>query len=138
MANPVDLATLKALHRPNSRLLGIDPGTKTLGLALSDGSLRVASPWQTIARKKFSEDAAQLRHIAAEQDKLFAALTKRFGMAAAVARDTMLAGSAGEIRDKLGRLRDAGVGMLFIPTLFMKDARPALDRFLKDIVPQFR
>ena len=79
----------------------------------------------------FSDDAA-------EQDKLFAALTKRFGMADAVARDTMLAGSAGEIRDKLGRLREAGVGMLFIPTLFMKDARPALDRFLKDIVPQFR
>jgi F420-dependent oxidoreductase-like protein len=79
----------------------------------------------------FSDDAA-------EQGKLFAALTKRFGMADAVARDTMLAGSAGEIRDKLGRLREAGVGMLFIPTLFMKDAQPALDRFLKEIVPQFR
>ena len=79
----------------------------------------------------FSEDPA-------EQDKLFTALTKRFGMADAVARDTMLAGSAGAIRDKLGRLREAGVGMLFIPTLFMKDARPALDRFMKEIVPQFR
>ena len=73
-----------------------------------------------------------------EQDKLFTALTKRFGMADAVARDTMLAGSAGEIRDKLGRLREAGVGMLFVPTLFMKDARPALDRFMKEIAPQFR
>ena len=79
----------------------------------------------------FSEDGA-------EQDKLFTALTRRFGMADAVARDTMLAGSAGEIRDKLGRLREAGVGTLFIPTLFMKDPRPALDRFMKEIAPQFR
>ena len=79
----------------------------------------------------FSEDRAEI-------DKLFTALTKRFGMAEAVARDTMLAGSAGEIRDKLGRLREAGVGMLFVPTLFMKDPRPALDRFMKEIAPQFR
>lgn len=79
----------------------------------------------------FSEDRA-------EQDKLYTALTKRFGMADAVARDTMLAGSAGEIRDKLGRLREAGVGTLFVPTLFMKDSRPALDRFMKEIAPQFR
>ena len=79
----------------------------------------------------FSEDRA-------EQDTLFSALTRRFGMTDAVARDTMLAGSAGEIRDKLGRLREAGVGTLFIPTLFMKDPRPALDRFMKEIAPQFR
>jgi F420-dependent oxidoreductase-like protein len=79
----------------------------------------------------FSEDRAEI-------DKLFTALTKRFGMTEAVARDTMLTGSAGEIRDKLGKLRDAGVGMLFVPTLFMKDPRPALDRFMKEIAPQFR
>jgi F420-dependent oxidoreductase-like protein len=74
----------------------------------------------------------------AEIDKLYAALTKRFGMAEAVARDTMLAGSPGEIRDKVGRLREAGVDTVFIPTLFMKDPRPALDRFMKEIAPQFR
>ena len=79
----------------------------------------------------FSEDRAEI-------DKLYTALTKRFGMADAVARDTMLAGSPGEIRDKIGRLRAAGVETLFIPTLFMKDAKPALDRFMKEIAPQFR
>jgi F420-dependent oxidoreductase-like protein len=79
----------------------------------------------------FSEDRAEI-------DKLYAGLTRRFGMADAVARDTMLAGSAGEIRDKIGRLREAGVDTLFIPTLFMKDPRPALDRFMKEIAPQFR
>ena len=105
--------------------------------ALLDGYCRAAGrDPKSITRSAnmallFSDDRA-------EQDKLFTALTKRFGMADAVARDTMLAGSAGEIRDKLGRLREAGVGMLFIPTLFTKDARPALDRFMKEIAPQFR
>ena len=105
--------------------------------ALLDGYCRAAGrDPKSITRSAnmallFSEDRAEV-------DKLFTALTKRFGMAEAVARDTMLAGSAGEIRDKLGRLRDAGVGMLFIPTLFMKDPRPALDRFMKEIAPQFR
>jgi len=79
----------------------------------------------------FAEDRAEI-------DKLYTGLTKRFGMADAVARDTMLAGSVGEIRDKIGRLRDAGVGTLFIPTLFMKDPRPALDRFMNEIAQQFR
>jgi len=79
----------------------------------------------------FAEDRAEI-------DKLYTGLTKRFGMADAVARDTMLAGSVVEIRDKIGRLRDAGVGTLFIPTLFMKDPRPALDRFMNEIAPQFR
>jgi F420-dependent oxidoreductase-like protein len=74
----------------------------------------------------------------AEVDRLHGALTRRFGMADDVARDTMLAGSPGEIRDKLGRLREAGVDTLFVPTLFMKDPRPALDRFMKEIAPQFR
>jgi F420-dependent oxidoreductase-like protein len=79
----------------------------------------------------FSDDRAEV-------DKLYTALTRRFGMAEAVARDTLLAGSAGEIRDTLGRLREAGVETLFVPTLFMKDPRPALDRFMKEIAPQFR
>jgi F420-dependent oxidoreductase-like protein len=105
--------------------------------ALLDGYCRAAGrDPKSITRSAnmallFSDDRA-------EQEKLFTALTRRFGMADAVARDTMLAGSAGEIADKLGRLREAGVGMLFIPTLFMKDPRPALDRFMKEIAPQFR
>jgi len=105
--------------------------------ALLDGYCRAAGrDPKSITRSAnmallFSEDRAEI-------DKLYTALTKRFGMAEAVARDTMLAGSAGEIRDKLGRLREAGVGLLFVPTLFMKDPRPALDRFMKEIAPQFR
>ncbi len=44
-----------------ARLIGLDVGKKTVGLALSDGSLTIASPFDTIRRKKFAEDAAQLR-----------------------------------------------------------------------------
>jgi len=41
-------------------LLGLDLGTKTIGLALSDTTLMVASPMKTLRRGKFSVDAAAL------------------------------------------------------------------------------
>ncbi|MGH7065818.1 MAG: Holliday junction resolvase RuvX [Stellaceae bacterium] len=42
------------------RLLGLDVGTKTIGLALSDTRRLVASPLDTIRRRRFREDMAQL------------------------------------------------------------------------------
>ena len=39
------------------RLMGIDLGTKTIGLALSDVERRLASPLETLKRGKFSVDA---------------------------------------------------------------------------------
>ena len=45
---------------PGQRLLGLDPGSKTIGLAISDSALRVASPLETIKRGKFSQDAQTL------------------------------------------------------------------------------
>jgi putative holliday junction resolvase len=45
---------------PNTRLIGIDGGTTTLGLALSDVSRTIASPLETIQRTKFKIDAARL------------------------------------------------------------------------------
>ena len=45
---------------PRLRLLGLDLGEKTIGLALSDTSLSVATPMQTLKRGKFAADAAQL------------------------------------------------------------------------------
>ena len=41
-------------------LIGIDAGTKTLGLALSDITRLIASPLETIRRTKFTADAARL------------------------------------------------------------------------------
>ena len=44
-------------------LLGLDPGTKTLGLAISDRTRLIATPLKTIHRKKFTPDAAELLEI---------------------------------------------------------------------------
>ncbi len=55
--NIVDLAPQLG---PSQRLMGIDLGTKTIGLAVSDVERRLASPLLTIRRTKFSADAAQL------------------------------------------------------------------------------
>ena len=43
-----------------NRLLGLDLGEKTIGLALSDTLLSIATPMQTLKRGKFAADAAQL------------------------------------------------------------------------------
>ena len=48
---------------PGLRLLGLDLGEKTIGLALSDRLLSVASPFQTLKRGKFGADAARIDHI---------------------------------------------------------------------------
>jgi putative Holliday junction resolvase len=46
---------------PGRRLLGLDVGTKTIGLALSDTRLVIASPLETIRRRgRFRDDAAAL------------------------------------------------------------------------------
>ena len=45
---------------PGKRLLGLDLGEKTIGLALSDTLLTVATPMETLKRGKFAADAAKL------------------------------------------------------------------------------
>ncbi len=44
-------------------VIGLDLGDKTIGVALSDPLLSVASPVETIRRKKFGTDAARLLEI---------------------------------------------------------------------------
>ena len=48
---------------PKKRLLGIDPGTKTLGIAVSNTDLTVASHIKTIKRKKLSSDIDELMSV---------------------------------------------------------------------------
>ena len=48
-------------------LAGLDLGTKTIGVAVSDGMRQVASPITTIRRRKFTLDAADLLAIASER-----------------------------------------------------------------------
>ena len=44
-------------------LIGLDLGTKTIGVAISDSFQTVATPMETIKRKKFGIDAARLLEI---------------------------------------------------------------------------
>ncbi len=60
------LAELPALLAPGARLLGLDLGEKTIGLALSDTTRMIATPMETIRRGKFSRDAETLRQLIAE------------------------------------------------------------------------
>ncbi len=62
--NPTELA---ATLRNGQRLLGLDVGTKTIGLALSDPSRTVGSPLETIRRTKFATDVATLGEIVARE-----------------------------------------------------------------------
>ncbi len=57
------LLTLNDLAATKGPLLGLDPGTKTLGLAISDRTRLIATPLKTIRRKKFTPDAAELLEI---------------------------------------------------------------------------
>ena len=49
--------------KPNNSLIGLDLGTKTIGVAISDTIPSVATPVKTIKRKKFSVDADDLLEI---------------------------------------------------------------------------
>jgi putative holliday junction resolvase len=55
--------TVEALSRflrPGQRLIGLDLGEKTVGIALSDVEWRIATAFKTLPRKKFREDAIAL------------------------------------------------------------------------------
>ena len=57
LANPADL---REVAPPGRRLMGLDVGTKTIGLALSDTRRVIATPLETMRRRRFREDAARL------------------------------------------------------------------------------
>ena len=53
---------------PAGALAGLDLGTVTIGIAVSDGLRSVATPIETIKRKKFGKDAAALLAICTDRD----------------------------------------------------------------------
>jgi putative Holliday junction resolvase len=53
---------------PKSRLLGLDIGKKTIGLAISDGGQSLATPLLTIERKKFSKDMIALSKVISDYE----------------------------------------------------------------------
>ena len=66
-ASEITVEDLPPLLRHEARLLGLDVGTKTVGLALSDVSRFIATPYDTIKRTKFTEDAKAIAKIVEEQ-----------------------------------------------------------------------
>lgn len=63
-----DTAEFSAALPPLRPLMGLDLGDKTIGVALSDTFLSVASPVETVRRKKFGLDAARLQAIIDDRD----------------------------------------------------------------------
>ncbi len=63
---PLALFELFERLRRDERLLGLDVGTKTIGLALSDVMRQIATPLETIRRTKFKADAERLLALAKE------------------------------------------------------------------------
>ena len=62
----VELAQLPSLIPSGRRLLGLDVGSKTIGLALSDVGWSVASPVRTLPRRRLAGDLEALRALARE------------------------------------------------------------------------
>ncbi|AQS87314.1 Holliday junction resolvase YqgF [Neoasaia chiangmaiensis NBRC 101099] len=75
------------------RVLGLDPGSKTIGLALTDVSLMLASPYRSIPRKKLGDVATTLAAIVEKEEigaliaGLPLSLDGSFGPAARAAQD---------------------------------------------------
>lgn len=55
-----DPAALREAVPAGMRLIGLDVGTKTIGLALSDTRRVIATPLETIRRRRFGEDMVRL------------------------------------------------------------------------------
>jgi putative Holliday junction resolvase len=62
-----DLSDFAASLPPIGALMGLDLGTKTIGVACSDTLRGIASATETVKRKKFTLDAARLAEIVAER-----------------------------------------------------------------------
>jgi putative Holliday junction resolvase len=63
----VSTLEFRAALPAGGRLAGLDVGTKTIGVALCDAGWTIASPAETVARRKFSVDLAALRSLFAAQ-----------------------------------------------------------------------
>ncbi|RVV98760.1 Holliday junction resolvase RuvX [Mesobaculum littorinae] len=63
-----DITDFAAALLPRRAIMGLDLGTKTIGVAVSDGVLSIATPLETIRRTKFTADAEKLLAMIAARD----------------------------------------------------------------------
>jgi putative holliday junction resolvase len=91
------IQALRANLARNQRLVGLDPGARTIGIALSDVGLTLASPYGSIKRGKLRENAAEIAAIALKEGAgglvvgLPLSMDGSVGPAAQAARDWALA-----------------------------------------------
>jgi len=64
----VAIEDLPPLLAPEARLLGLDVGSKTIGMALSDVTRSIATPYHTVRRTKFTEDVKAIEAAIEEHD----------------------------------------------------------------------
>ena len=75
----------------------------------------------------------------AEAEWLIAEVMKRFNRTEEQARDLTLVGSVAEVQDKVARLGEVGVDVLFVSSTFLpEDPRRLLDRVIGEVAPAFR
>ncbi len=90
---PLPLPELRAALPRDARLIGLDPGARLIGVALSDVTLTLASPYGSLKRGKLSANAAEIAAIARKEGAgglvvgLPLGLDGSFGPAAQAAKD---------------------------------------------------
>jgi putative Holliday junction resolvase len=89
----LDLRTLRSTLAREQRLIGLDPGSRTIGIALSDVRLTLASPYGSLKRGKLTANATDILAIALKENAggvvvgLPLSMDGTFGPAAQAARD---------------------------------------------------
>jgi putative Holliday junction resolvase len=92
-----NLIDLRASLPRDARLLGLDPGTRTIGVALTDVRLSLATPYGSLKRGKLKDNAAEIARMARKEGAggivvgLPLSMDGSFGPAAQAARDWTLA-----------------------------------------------
>ena len=129
-----NMPQLRAALPSGSRLLGLDLGTRSIGLALSDVSLMLASPFGTLKRGRMAAAAAEIGTIVRQETVgglvagLPLSLDGSFGPAAQAARDWLrglseMTGLPAALWDE--RLSSSAVNRMLIGDLDMTRRRRA-------------
>ena len=100
-----------ALLPARGALIGLDLGTKTIGVAVSDPDRRLATSVETVARKRFTLDAARLLELASERRAVGFVLGLPINMDGTESKQTQ------KIRDFAGKL----AGRLNVPMFFVDE-----------------
>ncbi len=64
----LDIEEFKKKLDKKSRLIGIDPGKKRIGIAISDENKIVATPYKTVIKKDYSNFLAEIKKIVLENN----------------------------------------------------------------------